>query len=75
MNLTPLDEVLDKHFGKAGTPGRDAFESDVKEAIKKAASQQNTTQEQFGEHDIQETPQTSPSAADSAQKTVIINKL
>ena len=27
MNLTPLDDVLDKHFGKVGTPKRDAFES------------------------------------------------
>ena len=29
MNLTPLDDVLDKHFGKVVTPKRDAFESDV----------------------------------------------
>ena len=28
MNLTPLDDVLDKHFGKVGTPKRDAFESE-----------------------------------------------
>ena len=28
MNLTPLDDVLDKHFGKVGTPKRDAFERD-----------------------------------------------
>lgn len=33
MNLTPLDDVLDKHFGKVGTPKRDAFESDVNEAL------------------------------------------
>lgn len=33
MNLTPLDDVLDKHFGKIGTPKRDAFESDVDEAL------------------------------------------
>ena len=33
MNLTPLDDVLDKHFGKVGTPKRDAFESDVDEAL------------------------------------------
>ena len=33
MNLTPLDDVLDKHFGKNGTPKRDAFESDVDEAL------------------------------------------
>ena len=33
MKLTPLDDVLDKHFGKVGTPKRDAFESDVDEAL------------------------------------------
>ena len=58
MNLTPLDDVLDKHFGKIGTPKRDAFESDVDEAlhayrlgeaIKKARIEQNLTQEQLGE--------------------------
>ena len=57
MNLTPLDDVLDKHFGKVGTPKRDAFESDVDEAlhayrlgeaIKKARLEQNLTQEQLG---------------------------
>ena len=56
MNLTPLDDVLDKHFGKIGTPKRDAFESDVDvalhayrlgEAIKKARIEQNLTQEQI----------------------------
>ena len=58
INLTPLDDVLDKHFGKVGTPKRDAFESDVDEAlhacrlgeaIKKARIEQNLTQEQLGE--------------------------
>ena len=58
MNLTPLDDVLDKHFGKVGTPKRDAFESDVDEAlhayrlgeaIRKARIEQNLTQEQLGE--------------------------
>ena len=62
MNLTPLDDVLDKHFGKVGTPKRDAFESDVDEAlhayrlgeaIKKARIEQNLTQEQLGEHIVQ----------------------
>ena len=33
MNLTLLDDVLDKHFGKVGTPKRDAFERDVDEAL------------------------------------------
>lgn len=58
MNLTPLDDVLDKHFGKVGTPKRDAFENDVDEAlhtyrlgeaIKKTRLEQNLTQEQLGE--------------------------
>ena len=58
MNLTPLDDVLDKHFGKVGTPARDGFESDVDEAlhayrrgeaIKKARMEQNLTQEELGE--------------------------
>ena len=52
MNLTPLDDVLDKHFGKVGTPERDAFESNVDdalhafrlgEAIKEARIEQNLT--------------------------------
>lgn len=52
MNLTPLNDVLDKHFGKVDTPKRDAFESDVDEAlhayrlgeaIKKARIEQNLT--------------------------------
>ena len=33
MNLTRLDDVLDQHFGKVGTPKRDAFERDVDEAL------------------------------------------
>ena len=58
MNLTPLNDVLDKHIGKVGTPERDAFESNVDdalhafhlgEAIKKARIEQNLTQEQLGE--------------------------
>ena len=58
MNLTPLDDVLDTHFASVGTPKRDAFESDVDEAlhacrvgeaINKARIEQNFTQEQLGE--------------------------
>lgn len=58
INLTPLDDVLDKHFGKIGTPARDSFESDVDEAlhayrigeaIRKARMEQNLTQEELGE--------------------------
>lgn len=53
MNIAPLADVLDKHFGKVGTLKRDAFESDVDEAlhayrlgeaIKKARIEQNLTQ-------------------------------
>ena len=57
INLTPLDDVLDKHFGKVGTPKRDAFESDVDEALHayrlgeaiKKARIEHLTQEQLGE--------------------------
>ena len=51
------EEVLDKHFGKVGTPRRDEFERSVAatvhayelgEAIKKARLQQNLTQEELG---------------------------
>lgn len=57
MNLTPLNDVLDNHFGKVGTPRRDAFENDVDEAlytyrlgeaIKQARIKQNMTQEELG---------------------------
>ena len=50
--------MLDKHFGKVGTPKRDAFESDVDELytltvwekpLKKTRIEQNLTQEQLGE--------------------------
>ena len=58
MNLIPLEDALDKHFGKIGTPKRDAFESDVEEAlhayrigeaIKAERLKQNLTQEELGE--------------------------
>lgn len=58
INLIPLDEALDNHFGKKGTPARDAFENDVDEAlhayrlgeaIKKTRIEQNLTQEELGE--------------------------
>jgi DNA-binding XRE family transcriptional regulator len=58
MKLIPLEQSLDKHFGKVGTPRRDEFERSVAasvhayklgEAIRKARLQQNLTQEQLGE--------------------------
>lgn len=58
FKLYSSEEVLDKHFGKVGTPRRDEFERSVAasvrayelgEAIKKARLQQNLTQEELGE--------------------------
>lgn len=57
FKLYSMDEVLDEHFGKKGTPRRDAHEERVAasvhayqlgEAIKKARLQQNLTQEELG---------------------------
>ena len=33
MKLYTLDEMLDEHFGKVGTPERDSFEKDVADAV------------------------------------------
>lgn len=33
MNLTALEDALDQHFGKIGTPQRDHFERDVTKAL------------------------------------------
>lgn len=58
MKLYNLEEVLDSHLGEIGTPQRDAFEIEVKEAvqayhigkaIKQTRLQQNLTQKQLGE--------------------------
>ena len=58
MKLIPLEQALDEHFGKVGTPRRDEFERSVAqsvhafhlgEAIRKARLEQNLTQEQLGE--------------------------
>ena len=52
LKLYSSEEVLDKHFGKVGTPRRDEFERSVAssvhayelgEAIKKARLEQNLT--------------------------------
>ena len=32
-NLIPLSDIIDKEIGKIGTPRRDAFERDVKNAV------------------------------------------
>ena len=58
MELTPLSEIVDKVWGKNGTPERDAMEVQLKEelntyyvgeAIKKERLRQNLTQEELGE--------------------------
>ena len=58
MELTPLSEIVEKVWGKKGTPERDAMEVQLKEelntyyvgeAIKKERLRQNLTQEELGE--------------------------
>ena len=49
-----LEEMLDKHIGKLGTPKRETFENELRldllgEAIKQARKERNLTQEQLGE--------------------------
>ncbi len=57
MNLTPLSDVVDRVWGKVGTPERDEMEAQLKEelhayrmgeAIRKARQAQNLTQEELG---------------------------
>lgn len=54
LKTVSLDTMIDKHIGKIGTPGRDAFEYELKlellgNAIKEARIHQNLTQEQLGQ--------------------------
>jgi HTH-type transcriptional regulator/antitoxin HipB len=54
FKTTSLDQMLDKHLGKAGTLRRDKFESELRvdllgQAIKQARQELNLTQEQLGE--------------------------
>ena len=57
MKLYPLEEVLDEHFGKIGTPERDTFEKEVTDAVnafrlgevvRERRLDQNLTQEELG---------------------------
>ena len=53
MKTYSLDEMIDKHVGKVGTPNREAFENELRldllgEAIKQARKDRNLTQEQLG---------------------------
>ena len=54
LRFYPLEEVIDEHIGKVGTPKRDAFEEELRldllgKAIKEARLQGNLTQQQLGE--------------------------
>ena len=49
-----LEEMLDKHIGKLGTPKREGFESELRldllgEAIKQARKERHLTQEELGQ--------------------------
>jgi len=53
MKTTSLDTLIDRHIGKKGTPGRDAFEQELKlellgEAIRRERKKRNMTQEELG---------------------------
>ena len=54
LKTVSLDSMIDKHIGKVGTSGRDAFEHELKlellgSAIKEARLHHNLTQEQLGQ--------------------------
>src|SRR5674476_1439273 len=54
LKTVSLDSMIDKHIGKVGTSGRDAFEYELKldllgNAIKEARLHHNLTQEQLGQ--------------------------
>ena len=53
LKTVSLDEMIDKHVGKLGTPERDAFEYELSidligHAIKQARKERNLTQEELG---------------------------
>lgn len=53
MKTVSLDDMIDKHVGKIGTPERDAFEYELSidligHAIKQARKERNLTQEELG---------------------------
>ncbi len=57
MTLTPFEDLKDYFIGKVGTPERDSYEEEVKEAIqnykigeaiKEARKSRNMTQEELG---------------------------
>ncbi|MDO8994431.1 MAG: helix-turn-helix transcriptional regulator, partial [Daejeonella sp.] len=53
LKIFTLEEITDKHIGRAGTPRREAFENELRldllgEAIKQARLDRNLTQEELG---------------------------
>lgn len=53
MKTISLDDMIDKHVGKIGTPERDTFEYELSidligHAIKQARKERNLTQEELG---------------------------
>lgn len=53
MKTVSLDDMIDKHVGKIGSPERDAFEYELNieligHAIKQARKERNLTQEDLG---------------------------
>lgn len=54
MKTYSLDEMIDKHVGKPGTPNREAFENELRldllgEAIKQARKERHLTQAELGQ--------------------------
>ena len=54
MKTYSLDEMMDKHLGKLGTPKREAFENELRldllgEAIRQARKERHLTQEELGQ--------------------------
>ena len=54
MKTYSLDEMIDKHVGKPGTPNREAFENELRldllgEAIRQARKERHLTQEELGQ--------------------------
>jgi DNA-binding XRE family transcriptional regulator len=54
MKTYSLDEMIDKHVGKLGTPNREAFENELRldllgDAIKQARKERHLTQAELGQ--------------------------
>jgi HTH-type transcriptional regulator / antitoxin HipB len=54
MKTTSLDEMMDRHIGRVGSPDRDAFENELRmdligHAIREARKKRNLTQKELGQ--------------------------